>query len=118
MAAGNTSQPDNLVGSLPTRQFRLPIGVGEVLVRGQVVAYSTADKIITYDTTDTTPGGNVFYGIVAEDANDTADNFVSVYVMGEFNINALTFSHTGDSATQALINAARDKGIILTKFTT
>jgi len=118
MAGANTSQPDNLVGSLETRQFRLPIGVGAVLVRGQVVAYDNNSKIVAYDSTGGATGANVLYGIVVEDANDTADDYVSVYVLGEFNITGLTFSYSGDSATQAVINAARDKGIILKTWST
>lgn len=117
MAAEESLSYDNLVGSLPTREFRISLTDAEVIVRGQVMAYNTStNKLTSYESTGTN-GKNVVYGIAAEASGSGTGRFLSVFILGEFNLNALVFSFTGDDpATQAFINAAREKGLILKPF--
>jgi hypothetical protein len=114
--ADETLTYDNLVGSLTTREFRLSLTDAETIVRGQVMAFNTStSKLTSYDSTGSN-GENVVYGIAAEDSVTGTSRYLSVYILGEFNINSLTFSHSGDSATQTIINAFRALGMILKTF--
>ena len=111
---------DNLEGSGEKDSFRIALGVGEILVRGQVAAYNTSTaKIVAYDSAGST-GVNVFYGIVMYDADYAAgDRFVDVFVKGRFNSRDLVFANPSlDQVTQSFINDARLAGIILKPFLT
>lgn len=111
-----TMDYDNLIGSLETREFRLPLKDATAIVRGEVMAYNTStNKVESYNSTGTN-GVNAFYGIATEDVAAGTGQYISVYVQGEFNTLALVFSHSGDSATQTFINSARTQGVILKSF--
>lgn len=116
----STLNYDNLVDlSYKPQTFNLTLLSGENVVRGEVLAYNTStNKIESYDSGGSN-GVNEFYGIAVEDTDATSgDTAIAVYVAGTFNINQLTFSASGDSATQAVINAARAKGVVLKDFRT
>ena len=114
--ADETLQYDNLIGSLLTREFRLSLTDCETIARGQIMAFNTSTGKLSQYTSQGSNGTNAFFGIAAEASGSGASRYLSVYVMGEFNINSLSFYYSGDSADQTLINAARDKGCILKTF--
>jgi len=112
--ADSTLTYDNLIGRGPFKTFRLTLVSGSNVTRGTVLGYNTSTgKVAPYDSGGSN-GLNAFYGIAVDDVDATSGDLpIDVYVGGEFKINGLTFDTSGDSATQALINAARALGCYL-----
>lgn len=113
-----TFTPDNLIGTQTPKSFVLTLKSGENVVRGEVLGYeTTTDKLRSYNSGGSN-GIQNFYGIAAETVDASGgDTKIVCYIQGEFNINSLVFGTSGDSATQAVINAARALGCILRTFT-
>ena len=113
--ADSTLTYDKLLLEGPFKTFNnLTLASGENVVAGEVVAYNTStDKVESYDSGGSN-GVNEFYGIAVEAVDaSTGDKNISVYIGGTFGIAGLTFGTSGDSATQAFINKARELGCIL-----
>ena len=105
---------DKLLGEGPFKTFNRTLQAPEAVVRGQALGFITANKTVTSFDAGGAGGAEVFYGIAVEDSDAAAgDAPISVYVGGEFLINGLIFSETGDTADIDFVNAARDIGIIL-----
>ena len=104
---------DNLIGGdvVPAVTESIVVDTGN-LVRGAVLGRITANGKYVLSASAAVDGSQTTLAILAEDANATAADVVTVaYLTGEFNTAALTLGagHTIASITAAL----RDAGIFL-----
>lgn len=110
----STLEFDKLLGEGPFKTFNRLLKAGQTVIRGEVLGFLTASNTVTSFDSGGSGGEEVFYGIAVNDADSTAgDKSMAVYVAGEFLINGLTFSATGDEADIPFVNAARALGVIL-----
>ena len=105
---------DKLIGSGQIRTFNRILVAGQNVKRGEALGFITANgKVKSFNSAS--PGdAKIFYGIAIDDVDASlADKPIGVYVAGEFLINGLIFSNSGDTADITLVNAARALGIYL-----
>ncbi len=116
MADNSVVTFDDLLGDprVLLNTFKRTLVSGEVVVRGEVLGKITSGgKIATYDA-GAGDGTEVIYAIALEDTDASGGDIpIRVYITGEFKIPGLTFSASGDTATEAVQNDARALGIIL-----
>ncbi len=99
--------PDQLIAGnlkLVTDTITIASGAG-VLKRGTVLGKITASGKYTTALSASADGSQTPIAILADDADATAaDVFAPIYIMGEFNINAMTFGTgiTSDAAKATL----------------
>lgn len=99
-----------------TEQFHT-LKLGEVLVRGQAVAKETSgDKLVAYTLAGV--AGAPFFGISPDDydATDAAIDGVKCITGCRVNKTEVVFGASGDTATQAFVEAARLKGVHVVAF--
>jgi hypothetical protein len=88
---------------------------GQNLIRGALLGKITASGKLTLALSASSDGSQTPYAILAEDTNASAgDAACTIYTVGEFNPNAMTFG-TGITAASAK-DTLRDAGIILKTY--
>lgn len=113
-----TIEFDNLFNlDYPMAKQYLSLKEGESIVRGQVIAKQTSDDLLVAYT-DADKSSNPFFGIAPDDidATDAQIDGVEIITGCEVNSGDLIFSASGDAVNQALIDAARLKGVHIVPF--